>query len=319
MSARRRIAVVGAAGLVGQEVLSLLDARHEEIGSLRAYATERSAGDKVTWGGSTVRIERLPALLPAVDVVFLCASPEVSEELTEDLVDEGALVIDTSGVLADRTDVALAGPGVTVERAEGGQVVSVADPRSTVVAAVAQALDPVIDVRRVLATFLVPASFSGRDSTERMVKEAIALLGGREPECEDGDGDGSAFNVRPSTPAGDERVRHEVARLFPRELPFELRTLRSPGVHGLGAMIWVEGSRGADREVLERALRESPSLLLGEEPDGTRDVAGSDAIHVGSPVSTGSWVSLWVAADNLRQGAALGAVAAFEGLSRSRS
>lgn len=307
-----RIAVIGASGLVGQEVLAALGDHRVRMSALHAYATDRSAGDEVSCGEYVTRIERLPPVLPDIDVAFLCVPTEVSKDVTEDLVDEGALVIDMSGSFVDDLEVPLVGPGVVLGARPGGRVLSVAEPRSTMVAAVNQALASEFGVRRILVTFLVPASFAGRDSVARLAKESIALLGGHEGE----DPEGLAFNVRLNAPAGDERVRREIDRLVGAGVTFDLRTLRVPGFHGLGASLWIETSRAPDRGDLERALRESPSLLVAQDADGSREAVGSDAIHIGSVHTSGPWVSVWITADNLRQGAALNAVAVLEALFR---
>ena len=91
-----RVAVVGATGLVGHEILELLTEREFPISELHLFASERSAGEEVEFSGRSCRVKRLTPDLPEIDLAFLCAPAEISRSVAEDLAEAGTTVIDLS-------------------------------------------------------------------------------------------------------------------------------------------------------------------------------------------------------------------------------
>ena len=314
-----RVLVVGATGLVGREILSLLVERRFPVGELYLFASERSEGDELEVGDEVVRVRRLPPELPPADVVFLCASPEISRDLAEDAADAGALVIDLTGAWQDDPGVPRAWAGRALSAATGGLLVATPGSLALLLAALVR---PVMafGLRRVVATALVSASSSGNESVGALARASAGLLGGTAFEEEEGTvGDARrAFNVVPVADAAATggRVIREVREILDvgTEVPFHLHVVRIPTFHGQGVTLSVELGATVDVAALEETLRQAPSIVFGGDV-GTRDAVGSDAVHLSVPrvdPADPCWFHAWAASDNLRQGSALNAVAIAE-------
>ncbi|MEA2627508.1 MAG: aspartate-semialdehyde dehydrogenase, partial [Candidatus Binatota bacterium] len=144
-----RVAVVGATGLVGQEIVSLLAERELPIRELLLYASERSAGSEVAFGEDGVRVQRLPPELPQVDIAFLCAGAAVDAELADDLAAAGAVAIELSVPRGSpRPPLALVGwrESEIAALAKGG-IVAVPDPLAQLLAVPLRAIGAVVPIR----------------------------------------------------------------------------------------------------------------------------------------------------------------------------
>ena len=106
-----RIAIVGASGAVGREVIRVLEARKFPVSTLALYSSLRSAGQSLEFQGEAIRLEALPAQLPPVDIVFACAGSGVAREYAP-LWAKSATVIDNSSAFRLEADVPLIVPEV---------------------------------------------------------------------------------------------------------------------------------------------------------------------------------------------------------------
>ena len=325
-----RVAVIGATGLVGREIVGMLAERRFPIGELHLYASERSAGEEVELGDQTVRVERLGRELPPLDVVFLCTPAEVARDVGEDLAAEGALVIDLS--TASRSDpaapllVAGASPEELSLGADRGIVVAVPDPLALLVAAVLRPLATLVRLRRVAVTALESASVFGAKAVEGLARASAALLSGVDVDEQIAVHSALAFSCAPEKPAEGaiDPVSRDLRRLLGSDVAVQVVRIRVPAFHGNAVSLSVAADSPLSLEAVREQLREAPSILL-DDPEGevtaSRDAVGTDAVHVGAVhlhPEDPSWVSIWAASDNLRQGGALNAVALAEALLRAR-
>ena len=316
-----RVAVVGATGLVGSEVVSLLAERRFPIGDLRLYASARSAGEEIEFSDRSIRVARLDGPISEVDVAFLCASTEVSRAVAGGLAESGALVVDLSPAPAvlDQTRLVLNAADARVAvGASRGCVLRLPDPFSRLLALPLMALAEKARVRRVIATLLAPASSRGRANVGRLSEETIDLLNLRETEEETAAQ--IAFRCVPEVREGAAaRVEAETASLAGGGVAVSVSVVDVPTFFGQAASVSVELEAAIPVERVRQILRESPSLLLVEESDAvdTLDVIGADGISiVGLHESTAGpgWLQFWALSDNVRQGAALAAVSIVEGV-----
>ena len=318
-----RVAVVGATGLVGAEIVSLLAERSFPVGELFLYASERSAGEQVEFGGEEIVARRIEQPMPAVDVAFLCATSEISRNLGPSLAGDGAWVID----LASATPEAAALPlsAAEVRRSSGearGGIVQVPDPLARMIALPIRALARHASPRRVIVTLLVSASAFGKESVERLSEETVALF-----NLQEGDEKRTsvaAFRCIPelarSREGLAERVEAHVRLLLGPSTDVVASVIRVPIFFGQAASISVELEPALELGRVREVLRDTPSVLIpepGDEPTSTLDALGADGIHVvgfrqhgGAP----AWLHFWALGDNVRQGAALAAVSLAEGL-----
>jgi aspartate-semialdehyde dehydrogenase len=330
-----QVAVFGATGLVGREIVTLLEERSVPIGHLLLFATESSEGERIELGEESVVVSRVPKELPEVDVAFLCASGQLSREVAEELAEAGALVIDLAAGGFEEAPLLLgAGDlGSTPRTRRGGLIVRVPDPLTRMIAVPLRALASAVGPRRAIATAVVPASAFGRKSVDRLSEETIGLLNFQQAETDDDEEgeeadaqrpQGMAFRGIPETPTDPASVSARATNELPKLLPFPLSLaisgLRAPIFSGLAVSLSVELVSATTAEAVHAALREAPSLVV-EEPGGssisTYDVLGAEGIYIVGmrhDAKDPAWIHFWVLADNVRHGAALAAVSLAEGV-----
>jgi aspartate-semialdehyde dehydrogenase len=317
--------VVGATGLVGAEIVLLLDERRFPVGELLLYASERSAGEELEFGGQRIRVLRAEQPLPPVDVAFLCATSEVSRELAPSLADAGAWVIDLASTEMPPAGGVLALSAAEVPRSPGrgrGGVVRIPDPAARMIALPVRALGHHARPTRVIATVLLSASAFGKQSVERLSAETVALLNlgeGLEKASP-----GAAFCCVPDIardPQGSSpRLEAQLTALVGSSVEVAASVIRTPIFFGEAASISVELDPPLSLERVREVLRVTPSLLIpepGEEPASTLDALGADGVYVVGlrrRSEAPAWLHFWALGDNVRQGAALAAVSLAEGL-----
>jgi aspartate-semialdehyde dehydrogenase len=325
-----RVAVVGATELVGAEVVSLLDERAFPVGELRLYGSPEFEGDELEFRGAKIRIEKLDAI-PKVDLAFLCATAEAGETLGVTLAAAGAVTIDMSlNAPGDASAPLVLGVGdiaTTDWRRSGGILVRMADPLSRLAAVPLRALGALAKLERVIGTFLVPASAFGRERVNRLGEQTIRLLNLREAEGEAPSPE-IAFRCIPdrssSVASTSNRIAAELARLLGGRPQVVARVVEVPVFYGQAVSLAVELQSTVGADEVRAALRETPSLLLveGDERLSTLEVVGTDGVFIidlrREVGDAERWLSFWALGDNVRQGAALPAVAMAESLLGSR-
>ncbi len=333
------VAVVGATGLVGAEVLKVLAEREFPVDDVRLFASPRTAGALVEFRGGEVRVDLLSAdAFTGVDMAFFCAGGAVSAEYAPIAVDAGAVVIDKSSVFRLDELVPLVVPEVNAaDIAERGRGI-IASPNCTTIPMVV-ALKPIADavgLARVVATSYQSVSGAGKRGIGALSRETVNLLNLR--DVAEGDAKSPfarriAFNVVPqvddflddgSTKEESKVIAESRKVLHLDDLPVAVTCVRVATFFGHTVAVTVETERKLDAADARSLLREAPGVILCEpgsdlEYPTPADVAGTDAVYVGrvrDDPSHPSGLQLWVAADNIRKGAALNAVQIAEILTR---
>jgi aspartate-semialdehyde dehydrogenase len=332
------VAIVGATGAVGGELLKILEERRFPIGELRLFASERSAGELIELARGEVRVDRLdPEGFRGVDFAFFCAGGAVSAEYAPIAVEAGAVVIDKSSHFRQDPDVPLVVPEVNAADLEARERGIIASPNCTTIPIVV-ALKPIADavgLARIVAASYQAVSGGGKRGIETLSRETTNILNLRNA----GDGGSSvfphriAFNCIPQVDAflADGSTKEEakvVAEtrkvLHLDELPIAVTCVRVPTFFGHAVALTVETEGKLGARDAERLLRESPGIVLYDASSERRyptpaDVGDTDAVHVGrvrDDPSHPTGLQLWVAADNVRKGAALNAVQIAEIVAR---
>ena len=308
-----RIAVVGATGALGGEVLAALDEARLRLGELVPIASERSIGSDVELRGRVIPVETELARVRGADLAFLCAPPAVSLEAVAIALRAEVPAIDLSGALAARPEVPLAGEAGAAAWA-GQPLVAVPPGPALAWLRVLAPIDRACALRRVVATGLLSASALGREGIGALRDETVALLNqGDAPEprvlghplafdclpwVDELDGDGAS-------PA-EAALAAVLARALGRELGVAVTLVGVPTFCGDAAVLAIETGTPAEPARLLDLLRKAEGIELGRAPT-TRAAAGSAAVHVGrvrSDPSNPGGVLLWLAADSLRIAAA---------------
>jgi aspartate-semialdehyde dehydrogenase len=325
------VVVVGATGLVGEEILAVLAERQLPAAEVRAVASAASAGLRVNFGADelTVRATNDDAF-DGAGVAFLCAGAEVSGRWAERVAAAGTLVVDLSEQFATASEVPMLVPGVNLRAlaAHGGtRLVSVAGAAAGALATVLGPLAAVAGLRAVTVATYEPASVLGRPGVSELGEQATALLSGREVSAEVFPRQ-MAFNCIPAIGALDaeghahaERLlRDGLRRILDRPaLAVAATTVHVPTFFGLGAAATIELERPLETAAALAVLRDAPSVVVneGEGYATTFDAVRSDAVHVArirGHEGRAGCLGLWIAVDNTRKAAAINAVVIAEAL-----
>jgi aspartate-semialdehyde dehydrogenase len=329
------VAVVGATGLVGAEIIAVLEERRFPIAELLPYASLRTAGDEVRCGDVTARITPLDdARFGDTDFVFLAAGEQVSAEWVERATASGAIAIDTTQLFAGDPDVPLVVPDVNpaaiTEYATRNLIASPAAP-AIALGVVLQPLHAAAALRRVVASTFEPVSGAGRAGIEELQRQTVELMNGRSVENELFPRR-IAFNIVPQigeflaggVTRDEQQTVSAVRRLLDDpELAVSVTRVRTPHFYGTGLAANVETDQKLAASEAQEILRGAPGVLLEDDATAERystaaDIVGQGATHVGRIREDPSLnvLDLWVVIDNIRKGSAINAVQIAELLIR---
>lgn len=323
--------VVGATGAVGVELWQVLAARRFPASELRAFASPRSSGRRLSCGGREVAVEPLSReRLAGCQVVFFSAGAAVSREWAPRAVEAGALVIDNSSAFRADPRVPLLVPELGGGPPPGARLI--ANPNCTAIL-LALALSPLAraaGLRRVQAATYQAASGAGARALAELEAQARAVLGGETPRVEHLPRP-LAFNLFPQVgelgPGGDsgeeEKVARELRRLLDLpQLAVSSTCVRVPVRRAHSAAVWVELLRPLTPPAARELLAAAPGLLVRDDPlrgvyPTPAEAEGRDEVLVGriradQGVPAGRGLALFLCGDQLRKGAALNAVQAAE-------
>ncbi|MBW2712483.1 MAG: hypothetical protein JRC77_01895 [Deltaproteobacteria bacterium] len=314
-----RIAVLGASGLLGTELLQVLETERFPVKELIALGRESAAGDSLWFGGEEIDIlDRVP-VLSDLDLIFLCAPPEVSLVLTREALQEGVPCIDLSGAVAGTSEVPLLYSGVEVsQEALHSPLMATPGGPALVWAPILSVLREKLGLRRVSGTLLESAGGEGRKGVAALSGESLALFNQSELPKPDLFGKALAFDCLPAVGevadshenACEARLTNELKRLLGEDLTIAVSAVRVPTFAGQGSALTVELSPDTSLESLLAVLDEAPGLSLYAKEDepsepgpSLRDAAGRDEVLLGrvrpDPSAEGSFL-LWAVADPIR-------------------
>lgn len=338
MSAERvSVGVVGATGQVGQVMLRLLAERNFPITELRVFASERSAGQQISFGDDQLRVEdAITADYAGLNIVLFSAGATVSRELAPRVADAGAIVIDNSSAWRMDPEVPLVVSEVNPEALQDIAKGIVANPNCTTMVAM-PALRPLHDeakLEELIVSTYQAVSGAGLKGVRELDEQVMKAAGSGSLEALTYDGgavdfadpavfsDVVAFNVLPfagklveDTDETDEeqKLRNESRKIL--EIP-DLRVsgtcVRVPVFCGHSLSINARFQRPLPVAKARQLLAEAPGVVLHEVPTPLA-AAGGDVSLVGrirqdSAVGDDCGLALFVSGDNLRKGAALNAI-----------
>lgn len=297
-----RIGVVGATGAVGTVTLELLAERGYD--NVRAFASARSAGGSVPFGGIALVVEEaIPDALSAgdVDVFLFSVGTGASRELVPHAVAGGSLVVDKSSAYRLVDGYPLVVPEVNGERALENPGV-VANPNCTTIplTCVLKPLHDAAGLRRVRVSTYQSVSGAGASAMERLRNEPQHAHDLRM----DWDFDGVEFDE-------ESKVRAETRKIMELpDLPVSATCVRVPVMVGHAESVWIETEERLSAEDAKRILAAARGVRLEDFPSPGK-AAGIDEVLVGrirEDTTEEHGLVLFLACDNLRKGAALNAI-----------
>jgi len=326
------VAVVGATGAVGQEMVAVLEERKFPIERLRLFASERSAGERVSFGEQTLVVEMLAeGVFSGTDIVLGATDGALSKKFTPLAVAAGAVVVDNSSAFRMMPDVPLVVPEVNGHTLSAHRGI-IANPNCCT-AQLVMALKPLHDaatLRRVAVTTFQSVSGTGKEAMDELMDQTRLLLAFQpiQPRVYDRQ---IAFNcivdwdADPTTGDTEEETKivQETRKILgDASLRVTATTVRVPVFRSHGESVNLETARKLSIREAREVLSVFPGIVVMDDParkiyPTPLDAAGSDAVYVGrirEDTSTVNGLHLWIVADNLRKGAALNAVQIAEAL-----
>src|SRR4051794_2591486 len=328
-----RVAVVGATGAVGPEVLSILAERSFPASEIVPFASARSAGTRVAFGDDQLEVRELTKdALAGFDLALFSAGGGTSKHYAPEAVKRGCVVIDKSSAFRMDPAVPLVVPEVNGDAAAAHQGI-VANPNCSTIQLV-MALKPLHDAARIrhltIATYQA-VSGTGKRAMDELRSQSLAVLQGENvqpvvyphpiafnalPQCDAFDGDETTEETK---------LVHETHKILEDDtIGISATCVRVPVWRSHSEAVWIETERPLAPAEAREILAAAPGVTVVDDPANHRypmatDAAGGDQVLVGrirEDRSRPNGLALWVVADNLRKGAALNGVQIAELLAR---
>ena len=326
MSRTYNVAILGATGAVGTELLALLEERNFPLGKLKVLASERSAGKSIVFAGKELIIEAVTeSSFDDVDIVLASAGGSISQKWLPIAVKAGAVSIDNSSAFRMHPDVPLIVPEVNPEAAAQHKGI-IANPNcTTILMAVAiYPLHQVQPIQRIVAATYQSASGAGAMAMEEVKVQAQAILNGETAVAEILPYP-LAFNLFPhNSPMTDNfyceeemKMVNETRKIFgDNEIRITATCVRVPVLRAHSEALNLEFLHPFSPDKAKEILAEAAGVKLVEDFSKNYfpmpiDASGKDDVLVGrirQDISHPNGLELWLCGDQIRKGAALNAV-----------
>ncbi len=322
----QRVAIAGATGAVGTELIKLLEQRSFPITELRLLASKRSVGKKLLFKGEMVAVEELTTdAFAGIDIAFFSAGASRSVEFCPAAVKAGAVVIDNSSAFRLDEGVPLVVPEVNPEAAFDHQGI-IANPNCTTIQMVV-ALKPLHDaavIKRVVVSSYQSVSGSGAAGMLELERQ-VADYAAKKPLISDVYPVPIAFNVIPQVDVFTDngytkeemKMVHETRKIMSAPTMLVSATcVRVPVFRAHSEAVTVETEKKLTTEIARELLQKAPGIKVKDiqEPGGyptPREVSETFDTWVGrirEDISVENGIAFWVVADQLYKGAALNAI-----------
>lgn len=322
------IAIVGASGAVGQELLKVIDQLDLPVDKLKLFGSNRSAGRTYTFRGVRYEVEELTYndAFRDIDVAFVSAGGDVSKQYADTITRYGAVMIDNSSAFRMCDDVPLVVPEVN-----GGDALSaprriIANPNCTTIQMVV-ALAPInrlSSIKKVHVATYQAASGAGAAAMDELTEQHAALSSGKEPTVKRFSHQ-LAYNVIPHIDVFQDndytkeemKMFHETRKIMHSpSIEVSATCVRVPVLRAHSEAIWVETEEPVSVEDARKAFSSAEGIVLVDNPSEKHYpmplyAAGTDPVYVGrirKDLANDHGLTFWTVSDQIRKGAALNAV-----------
>lgn len=336
------VAVVGATGAVGQQMLKTLEDRNFEMDTLTLLSSKRSAGTKVTFKGEELTVqEASPESFEGVNIALFSAGGSVSQALAPEAVKRGAIVIDNTSAFRIDENTPLVVPEVNeADLHEHNGII--ANPNCSTIQMVA-ALEPIrkaYGLNKVIVSTYQAVSGAGNEAVKELYSQTQAILNQEEiePAIMPVKGDKKhyqiAFNAIPQIDKFQDngytfeemKMINETKKIMHMpDLQVAATCVRLPIQTGHSESVYIEVDRDdATVEDIKNLLKEAPGVTLQDDPSQQlypmpADAVGKNDVFVGrirKDLDRANGFHLWVVSDNLLKGAAWNSVQIAESLKK---
>ncbi len=329
------VAVVGATGAVGNEMMKTLEMRSFPVEKARLFASERSEGRRLEFMKGKVAVEALKKdSFRGIDIALFSAGAERSKTWAPVAAESGCVVVDNSSQWRMDPGVPLVVPEVNPEDLKWHKGI-VANPNCSTIQMVV-VLKPIHDaarIKRVVVTTFQSVSGTGQKAMDELMQQTTDLLNFKEVQCNVYPYQ-IAFNVLPHidmflengyTKEEMKMVNETKKILGDDTIRLTATTVRVPVFRCHSESLNIETEKKLSPNEVRALLSESAGIVVYDAPDKKIyplpiDVAGKDETYVGrvrEDDTIDNGINMWIVADNLRKGAALNAVQIAETLIRT--
>ena len=322
-----KVAIVGATGNVGREMLNILEERGFPADEVVPLASRRSQGTEVSYGDRTLKVRALEGYdFSDTDICLMSAGGNVSKEWSPKIGKQGCIVIDNSSAWRYDQDVPLIVPEVNPDAINGFTKKNIIANPNCSTAQMVVALKPLHDaatIKRVVVSTYQSVSGAGKEGMDELWNQTKGVFVTDQPTPKKFTKQ-IAFNVIPYIGAfnddgyTDEEAKmwNETHKMIDPAIKLTVTCVRVPVMVGHSESVNIEFENPLDEDEARDILREAPGLVVIDKRDSTgyitpKEAQGEFPVYVSrirNDPTVEHGLNLWVVADNLRKGAALNAV-----------
>ena len=322
-----KVAIVGASGAVGQELLKVLEQRNFPVDELFLFGSSRSAGSTYRFRGREIKVRELKHNddFKGIDIAFTSAGAGTSREFASTITKHGTLMIDNSSAFRMDEQVPLVVPECNAADALNHPKGIIANPNCTTIMMVV-ALAPIealSHIRRIHVASYQSASGAGARAMAELQQQYRDIVEGNPVKVEKFAYQ-LAYNAIPQiddfTDNGytkeEMKMFNETRKILHSDVACSAMCVRIPALRSHSEAVWVETEKPLSVQQVRDAIASAPGVSLCDEP-GTKTypmplfTAGKDDIYVGrirKDISNPNGMTFWLSGDQIRKGAALNAV-----------
>ena len=329
-----KVAIVGASGAVGQELLSILAERNFPLDDLVLFGSSRSAGTKYNFRGKEYEVKLLQHNddFKDVDIALTSAGGGTSLEFAETITKYGAVMIDNSSAFRMDEDVPLVVPEVNAEDALNRPRNIIATPNCTTImmVVVLKPVDQLSHIRKVHIASYQSASGAGAAAMEELKQQYKELVEDGKVSTINKFPHQLAYNVIPQidkmTPNDytkeEMKMFNETQKIMHSDIRTSATCVRVSSLRSHSESVWFETEQPVSVEAIREALHKAPGVSVVDDPQNyvypmPLESAGKDDVYVGrirKDLADDLGNTLWLTGDQIRKGAALNAVQIAEHL-----
>lgn len=323
-----KVAIVGASGAVGQELLRILEERHFSMDDLVLFGSSRSAGQKYQFKGKDYEVKLLQHNddFKDIDIVFASAGASTSKEYADTITKYGAVMIDNSSAFRMEDDVPLVVPEINPEDALARPRGIIANPNCTTImmVVVLNPIEKISHIKKIHISSYQSASGAGAVAMKELEQQYKEILETGKVSTIEKFPHQLAYNVIPQIDKMTDndytkeemKMFHETRKIMHSDVRTSATCVRVSSLRSHSESVWFETEEPVSVEEIRRALEQAPGITLVDDPQNyvypmPLESAGKDDVYVGrvrKDLADDNSCTLWLTGDQIRKGAALNAV-----------
>lgn len=323
-----RVAIVGASGAVGQELLRILDERNFPLDDLVLFGSSRSAGNKYKFKGKDYEVKLLQHNddFKDIDIAFTSAGAGTSKDFLETITKYGAVMIDNSSAFRMDDDVPLVVPEINPEDALSRPRGVIANPNCTTImmVVVLNPIEKLSHIRKIHVASYQSASGAGAAAMQELQQQYKEIVETGKAVTINKFPHQLAYNVIPQIDKMTEndytkeevKMFNETRKIMHSDVRTSATCVRVSSLRSHSESVWFETEQPLSVEEIRNALQGAPGVTLVDNPQNyvypmPLESAGKDDVYVGrvrKDLADDNSCTLWLTGDQIRKGAALNAI-----------